>query len=97
MCEHKWRRIHEEFLLGGSFPVGYRCVECNQFVSDSQLTPLGMGGVLLDEDELVGPHGCCSSLSDGSVYRRQIYNKKTNTLTIERPDGSIEVRDLPKM
>jgi hypothetical protein len=94
MCEHRWRKVNEQFLLGGSFPIGYRCVDCRLFIPNSELSPLGTGGTLLNEEELIGPHGGNSNCSDGSVYKRQIINNDSKTLTIERPDGTLEIRSL---
>ena len=84
MCNHLWQEVHEEFLLGGHFVVGYKCKKCGEWVNQCELRPGSMSGTMSDEVALVGPHGCRSQCSDGSTYKRQIYNKKTGELTIER-------------
>jgi hypothetical protein len=89
-CNHRWRKVYEEVLFLGPGLIGYRCIDCNKFVSTSELTPIGIGGILLHEYELVGPGQC----SNGSPYKRQIISNNGHTLTIERPDGKIEVRDI---
>ena len=80
-CGHEWRKVHEEFLLGGHTHAGWRCRKCEKFVSASEVTPAGIGGTVLNEHELVGPHGGCGNCADGSVYRKQILHE----------DGRLEV------
>lgn len=81
MCAHLWRQVHEELLIGGHFPVGWRCTECGKFVGHEELTPAGLTGVVTKEHELTGPHGGRGKCSDGSTYVRQIV----------RSDGSLEI------
>jgi hypothetical protein len=82
MCEHSWIQVNEEFLLGGYFPVGYRCEKCDEFVSQNKLTPAGLGGTITKKHELVGPHGGHGNRADGKLYKKQIYNSETGELTI---------------
>ena len=84
MCDHVWQEYHEEFLLGGHYPVGYKCKKCGEWIGQNSLQPGSVSGAMSDEMVLVGPHGGRSQCSDGSTYTRQIYNKKTGELTIER-------------
>ena len=79
--EHVWRMLHEEFLLGGSFLVGWECtiVGCEAFVSKDQLTPTGIPGkTLKNAARLVGPHGGSGYTSDGKIYREQILDEDGN-------------------
>ena len=79
---HRWRQLHEEFLLGGSFPVGWECVGCSKFVSNNSLTPAGLSGTVLEGAmRLVGPHGGCGTTGDGSQYKEQIVHE----------DGRLEI------
>lgn len=83
MCDHKWRKVYEEFLLGGSFPVGWECTECMKFVSIGELTPEGLEGkVLKNSARLVAPHGGTSQTSNGKSYKEQIIDEDGN-LTIK--------------
>lgn len=81
MCNHRWRKQHEESILGGSFPIGYRCTLCNKFVRMDQLTPAGLGGIVTTEDELMGPHGVRSRTTSGQPYSKQIVHE----------DGRLEI------
>ena len=90
MCEHVWRDVHEAFLLGGSFSVGFRCTKCNQFVRRAELTPAGLPGVVDGSMELVGPHGGRGNCADGSQYTKQV-KRSDGRLEIHRPDGAIDV------
>ena len=75
-CSHRWRQVHEEFLLGGSFPVGWECVDCKKFVSGDKITPAGLGGVVLKKSaRLVGPHGGRGQTSSGKSYKEQIIDE----------------------
>lgn len=78
---HKWQRIYEESLIGGTFPIGYQCKECGAFVNQSDMTPEGIGGVTTGETVLIGPHGCKSKTSGGKDYSKQIIY----------PDGRLEI------
>lgn len=80
--EHRWRRVHEESLLGGSFPIGWECADCRRFVSNDKLSPEGLGGsVIQGEHILVGAHGGTGRCSDGTPYERQI----------KHADGRLEI------
>lgn len=82
-CIHLWQKIHEEFVLGGSFPVGYQCKNCGKYVSISDVPISGLGGKDSGEQVLRGPHGCAGHTSDGKSYKRQtIY--RDGRLEIER-------------
>lgn len=84
-CLHRWRRLHEELLMGGHYPIGWECTECKKFVSNSEITPEGLGGIVLkNSHRLVGPHGGCGNTSDGKVYKEQIIDED-GKLTIVRP------------
>jgi hypothetical protein len=73
---HRWRVVHEEFLMGGTFPVGWECVDCKKFVSEGELTPAGLGGVVLNNAaRLIAPHGGYSRTSDGKPYKEQIIDE----------------------
>ena len=66
---HLWRRLYEEFLLGGAFPVGWEC-ECGEFISNDKLTPEGLPGKTSEiVMRLVGPHGGMGRTSNGASYR----------------------------
>lgn len=82
-CSHVWRRVHEQFLMGGSFPIGWECKNCGKFLALSEVTPAGIPGKVTKEHVLVGPHGGYGNTSDGSLYKRQIIDEDGN-LTIER-------------
>lgn len=72
VCTHKWRKVHEETLLGGHSSVGWRCIECNEFVAIHALTPKGLSGIVTGEHELIGPHGCRGQTASGKPYSKQI-------------------------
>jgi len=85
MCDHVWREVHEATLiLGGHHRVGYMCIKCGEWISQNNVKPGSVSGTMSDEVVLYGPHGGCGQCSDGSTYKRQIYNRKTGKLTIER-------------
>jgi hypothetical protein len=84
MCSHRWRRVYEEFLLGGSFPTGWECVDCGKSVDNDSITPAGLGGVVLDRAaRLVGPHGGYGQRSDGRRYKEQIVDENGVLTVIE--------------
>lgn len=78
-CSHRWVRHYEECLLGGCFPSGYKCKDCDEFVPQIAVGP-NMGGVVLDEQILFGPHGAYGRCADGSLYKQQIWK-----------DGKLEI------
>ena len=80
-CTHKWRQVHEAFLLGGSFPVGWECVICKKFINTNDITPAGIGGTVTKEHRLFGPHGGRGNTADGGQYKEQIIHE----------DGTLEV------
>ncbi len=82
MCEHRWRRLQEEAVFGGSFPVGWECVSCGTFVGNQNLTPAGIGGIVLERAaRLMGPHGGHGRTSTGRLYKEQIIDE-TGKLTV---------------
>lgn len=78
MCNHRWRQVFEEFLLGGTFSVGWECVDCSMFKSNNQLTPEGLSGTILKGARLVAPHGGTSQTSTGKPYKEQIVDEHGN-------------------
>lgn len=80
MCDHAWRRVYEESILGGVFPAGWECLECGMWISTEQAGP-GMGGTAVGEVRLTGPHGGHGTCSDGRRYKSQILY----------PDGRLEI------
>jgi hypothetical protein len=84
MCKHRWRKVFEEFLLGGMSPIGYECVDCKEFISNNQLTPAGLGGIVLENSaRLVAPCGGRSKTSSGEFYREQIIDEYGKLTIIE--------------
>jgi hypothetical protein len=79
MCDHVWRRVNEEFLLGGYFPVGWRCEICNRFVSINKMEP-GISGTISNKEELVGIHGDYINTASGKKCRKQIIDKTTHEI-----------------
>jgi hypothetical protein len=78
---HRWRKLHEQFLLGGSFPIGYECLDCGKFVGINDIPIHGIGGVDTKEQRVVGPHGAHVTKSDGSTCKEQILHA----------DGTLEI------
>lgn len=81
MCEHRYRQVREESLLGGTFSVGWECIDCGHFVPQHKITPTGLDGIVVKGAILRGPHGCKSFTSSGKTYSRQIIDEDGN-LTI---------------
>jgi hypothetical protein len=78
-CHHLWRRVYEEFLLGGSFPIGWECKKCGEFLPQHKVTPEGVpGGVEEGEAKLIAPHGGVGQCADGSPYKEQIVDAHGN-------------------
>ena len=81
MCNHVWREIREQSLIGGHFLSGYKCEICGKYVSAHELTPIGIGGTMSSRVELMGPHGgyiACSNETE--VCKRQVYDTETGKL-----------------
>lgn len=78
---HRWAQFFEEFLLGGHYPIGWKCLDCGEWVSQDQMPPNGLLGTILKEKHLVGPHGGRGNCSDGSTYKEQIAHE----------DGRLEI------
>lgn len=74
-CNHKWEQLHEQFILGGHFPVGFRCVLCAKHVNQNQLTPAGLSGEMLGQHRLIGVHGSRIQRADGSVCQEQVITR----------------------
>ena len=84
MCKHEWRKVYEEFLLGGAFPVGWECIHCKRFIPNSNLTPAGLSGRVLEKAmRLVGPHGGRGMTSTGKPYKEQIVDENGELTIIE--------------
>jgi hypothetical protein len=44
---HEWREVHEQMLFaGGTYIVGWECVYCKEYVSQNELTPNGLDGII---------------------------------------------------
>lgn len=80
-CQHEWRQLHEQSILGGSFPVGFECIRCNAHVGQHELTPAGLPGTVTSQVRLVGPHGHKIATESGRECSSQIYDKDTGKLT----------------
>lgn len=79
--EHKWYKLYEDSILGiGPSLIAWKCSECEASVSPNEITPAGIGGTVLNEQRLIGPHGCRGQCSDGSTYKEQIFR-----------DGKLEI------
>ena len=74
-CNHAWRKVFEEALFGGTFPVGWECVKCGKFAEQNKLGPMGLPGNVLGGARLIGPHGARSQCADGSPYKEQIIDE----------------------
>jgi hypothetical protein len=79
-CHHRWRRVYDLIIFIGmpSF-AGWDCLVCGKFVSNDELTPEGLGGVVTKAQRLCGPGEC----SDGSRYKEQLVDEN-GVLTIVR-------------
>jgi hypothetical protein len=56
-CNHSWDRIFEESLIGGSYPIGWKCSKCSKFVDVSAVGIAGLEGANSGRKVLVGSHG----------------------------------------
>jgi hypothetical protein len=79
-CEHRWIKVHEQFLLGGSFPVGWQCEKCNKYVPLADITPEGLPGVMTKRHKLVGAHGGAVATGSGKPCKSQIWDEETGKL-----------------
>jgi hypothetical protein len=79
MCEHVWRRVNEQSLFGGYFPVGWRCEKCDEYLSLSEMIP-GTRGTMSHKEELVGAHGGYIDSASGKTSRRQVINRDTKEI-----------------
>lgn len=84
ICNHRWMKVYEESILGGSFSVGWECEYCHEYVDNSKVTPAGLGGTIGGKNKLRGPHGGRGNTADGRVYKYQIIHED-GTLEIVRP------------
>jgi len=82
--QHRWRKLYEAVIVvGHASLVGWECEVCKKHISQDEITPAGIGGIITKNSRLVGPHGGYGNCSDGSVYKEQIY--ENGKLTIVRP------------
>lgn len=82
-CSHRWRRVCEEFLLGGFFPVGWECIDCKKFISSDEITPAGLGGEILKKAaRLIGPLGGRGRTSSGKSYKEQVIDENGKLIII---------------
>ena len=72
---HRYRKVYEEALFGGTFPVGWECIDCGHFVSQHKITPAGLDGTIVGGAILRGPHGCKSFTSSGETYSKQVIDE----------------------
>ena len=86
MCEHEWMQVHEQAIIGGTFPVGWKCLLCGKFVGQSDIGPAGLGGHISTKVELYGVHGGLIKTASGKRSRAQIYDSAT---------GKLEYLDTP--
>ena len=78
---HRWAQFYEAGLIGGSFPVGWKCLDCNEWVNQGNMTPAGLTGTILKEKHLSGPHGGRGNCENGDIYKEQILHE----------DGRLEI------
>lgn len=84
MCNHRWRRVFEESLIGGAFSVGWECTTCGDYVANSDITPAGLGGIVLEKAaRLHGPLGARSITSAGKPYKEQIIDEDGNLIIMD--------------
>ena len=74
-CNHEWRRVHEQSIIGGSFPIGWKCRKCGEYMDASALTPAGLPGTVVNEHELVGINGARVRNGSGGTCSRQIVHE----------------------
>jgi len=83
ICYHKWRKVYEENLFGGTSLIGWECVTCNEYHDINSLTPEGLSGIILKNSaHLHAPCGGQSRTSKGVLYREQFVDEEGN-LTIK--------------
>ena len=83
MCDHTWRKVFEELLIGGMSLIGWECTLCGKYVGSHELTPSGLGGIVLARSaRLYAPCGGVGVTSSGKKYREQIIDED-GTLTIK--------------
>lgn len=80
-CDHSWLKVHEQSLIGTSFPVGWQCEKCNVFIPIGEVTPTGLSGVTTKKHKLIGIHGGKLVTLSGKHCSYQIYDEKTKNLT----------------
>jgi hypothetical protein len=83
-CNHRWRRVYEESIIGMLCTLGWDCLECKKYVDNKELTPAGLGGVVTKAKRLVGINGGEGNCSDGSVYKEQLIDEEGNLTIIRR-------------
>lgn len=72
---HRWRVVHEQSLIGGSYPVGWDCLVCGKYVDNAHLTPEGLGGEVTKAARLLGPHGGVGNTADWRIFKEQILSE----------------------
>lgn len=77
---HEWTRVHEQSLLGGSFPVGWECEGCRTYLLDSQVTPERLQGIQTTRHKLIGIGGGRIISLSGRDSRVQVYDEQTGVL-----------------
>lgn len=80
-CDHVWREVREQAIIGGTFRVGWECELCHGYVAIGDLMPGGIGGVVGPRVRLVGVHGGYIETASGKECREQIYDRETQRLT----------------
>jgi len=78
ICNHVWIKVHEQFLLGGSFPIGWECSLCRLFIFNDELTPIGLSGSISGKSKLIGVHGCKVISASGRISSYQLLDENNN-------------------
>ena len=79
---HRYRKVYEEALFGGAFPVGWECIDCGHFVPQQGITPAGLDGITVGGAILIGPHRCKGLTSSGETYSKQVIDENGNLTVI---------------
>lgn len=77
---HQWIKVHEQSLIGDTFPIGWECIKCHKYVPIQDMSP-NMGGKVLNKHKLIGAHGNSISSKSGRSSKQQIYDADTGELT----------------
>ena len=89
-CNHVWRKLYEELVIGGTALIGYECKVCGEFVPLNKLTPAGLSGRFAEfEARLVPANGGVGKTSHGTFYKEQIVDEHgLHVITIDGKDIS---------